>query len=116
MKPMNKETALVVYSGGQDSTTCLFWALKHFQKVVALTFTYGQKHVLEVKMAQTIAAKAGEVARRNGLNEGGGEVEWHQMDGQRYIRELQLIMLSLEEWDHGQCFLVIAIGLFLNLM
>ena len=80
MKPMNKETALVVFSGGQDSTTCLFWALKHFQKVVALTFTYGQKHVLEVEMAEKIAVKAGEVARKNGLNCGGGDVEWYKMD------------------------------------
>ena len=77
---MNKETALVIFSGGQDSTTCLFWALKHFKKVVALTFIYGQKHVAEVDMAEKIAAKAGEVARRNGLNEGGGDVEWYKMD------------------------------------
>ena len=80
MKPMNKETALVVFSGGQDSTTCLFWALKHFKKVMALTFIYGQKHVREVDVAEKIAAKAGEVARQNGLNEGGGDVEWHKMD------------------------------------
>ena len=80
MKPMNKETALVVFSGGQDSTTCLFWALKHFRKVVALTFTYGQKHVLEVEIAEQIATKAGEIARQNGLNEGGNDVEWHKMD------------------------------------
>lgn len=80
MNPMNKETALVVFSGGQDSTTCLFWALKHFQKVVALTFIYGQKHVLEVGMARKIAEKAGEVARKNGLNCGGGNVDWYQMD------------------------------------
>ncbi len=80
MKPMNKETALVVFSGGQDSTTCLFWALKHFKQVVALTFIYGQKHVLEVEKAREIAAIAGEVARKNGLNEGGGDVEWHEMD------------------------------------
>lgn len=77
---MNKETALVVFSGGQDSTTCLFWALKHFRKVYALTFIYGQKHVLEVDMARQIAAKAGEVARQNGLNCGGGDVEWECMD------------------------------------
>ncbi len=77
---MNKETALVVFSGGQDSTTCLFWALKHFRKVVALTFAYGQKHVLEVEKAREIAAIAGDVARKNGLNEGGGDVEWHMMD------------------------------------
>ena len=80
MKPMNKETALVIFSGGQDSTTCLFWALKHFQKVVALTFTYGQKHIVEVEKAREIAAIAGETARKNGLNCGGGDVEWHQMD------------------------------------
>ena len=42
---MNNEAALVVFSGGQDSTTCLFWAKKHFKEVYALSFIYGQKHV-----------------------------------------------------------------------
>ena len=56
---MNNETALVVFSGGQDSTTCLFWAKKHFKKVLALSFLYGQKHQHEVEIAQAIAAKAG---------------------------------------------------------
>ncbi len=55
---MNKDTALVVFSGGQDSTTCLFWAKKHFRKVCALTFVYGQKHVKEVELARAIAEKA----------------------------------------------------------
>ena len=41
---MNRSDALVVFSGGQDSTTCLFWAKKHFSKVYALSFVYGQKH------------------------------------------------------------------------
>lgn len=63
---MNKETALVVFSGGQDSTTCLFWAIKHFRRVQALTFIYGQKHVAEVDIARSIAEGAG--------------VEWHSMD------------------------------------
>lgn len=53
------EPALVVLSGGQDSTTCLFWAQRHFAAVHALSFTYGQKHVLEVDLARALAAKAG---------------------------------------------------------
>lgn len=56
---MNKSDALVVFSGGQDSTTCLFWAKKHFRKVYALSFIYGQKHVKEVELARVIAGKAG---------------------------------------------------------
>lgn len=58
MMPMNNEAALVVFSGGQDSTTCLFWAKKHFKKVYALSFIYGQKHVKEVELARNIAEKA----------------------------------------------------------
>ena len=55
---MITEDALVVFSGGQDSTTCLFWAKKHFRKVYAITFIYGQKHVREVELARAIAQKA----------------------------------------------------------
>lgn len=49
------EPALVLFSGGQDSTTCLFWALKKFSSVQALCFTYGQRHSLEVEVARSIA-------------------------------------------------------------
>ena len=56
---MNHSTALVVFSGGQDSTTCLFWAKRHFSRVVALSFLYGQKHQKEVQLAVQIAVKAG---------------------------------------------------------
>ena len=55
---MNRETALVVFSGGQDSTTCLFWAKRNFKKVYALSFLYGQKHQKEVELAREIARKA----------------------------------------------------------
>ena len=55
---MNKEAALVVFSGGQDSTTCLFWAKREFRKVYALSFLYGQKHQKEVELAREIARKA----------------------------------------------------------
>ena len=53
-----KEAAMVCFSGGQDSTTCLFWAKKHFSHVEAVCFTYGQKHALEVEVARKIAADA----------------------------------------------------------
>lgn len=56
---MNHVAALVVFSGGQDSTTCLFWARKRFARVYALSFVYGQKHVAEVEIARNIAGKAG---------------------------------------------------------
>lgn len=55
---MDNNTALVVFSGGQDSTTCLFWAKREFQKVYALSFLYGQKHAQEVEIARSIAQKA----------------------------------------------------------
>lgn len=54
---IKKESALVLFSGGQDSTTCLFWALKHFASVRTLCITYGQRHSQEVDVARTIAEK-----------------------------------------------------------
>ncbi len=63
---MSNESAVVLFSGGQDSTTCLFWAKRHFKKVYALSFLYGQKHQKEVDIARNIAEKA--------------DVEFHLMD------------------------------------
>lgn len=56
---MLRNKALVVFSGGQDSTTCLFWALRHFDQVHAISFVYGQKHANEVEIARRIAGDAG---------------------------------------------------------
>lgn len=56
---MIHEKALVVFSGGQDSTTCLFWARENFGQVEALSFDYGQRHAGELKAAASIASDAG---------------------------------------------------------
>jgi 7-cyano-7-deazaguanine synthase len=53
------EAALVILSGGQDSTTCLFWARENFSAVHAISFLYGQKHIIEVSAAERICAKLG---------------------------------------------------------
>lgn len=54
-------TALVLLSGGQDSTTCLWWALERFGpgRVRAISFDYGQRHRVELECAATVAASAG---------------------------------------------------------
>jgi 7-cyano-7-deazaguanine synthase len=51
--------ALVIFSGGQDSTTCLYWALREFDVVETVTFDYGQRHRNELEAAHRIAANAG---------------------------------------------------------
>lgn len=56
---MKKEKAVVVFSGGQDSTTCLFWAMKQFAEVETVTFNYNQRHKLEIDCAAEIAKELG---------------------------------------------------------
>ena len=66
MNTRNKDAAVVIFSGGQDSTTCLLWALKRYREVVAVSFDYGQKHKAELECAKEITDELG--------------VEWHVMD------------------------------------
>ncbi|MFS2004581.1 7-cyano-7-deazaguanine synthase QueC [Duganella sp. CT11-25] len=47
-------TALVLFSGGQDSTTCLAWALKNYDHVETIGFDYGQRHAVELECRQHI--------------------------------------------------------------
>lgn len=56
---MKHNRAVVVFSGGQDSTTCLFWAKKKFDEVIAISFDYGQRHVMELECAKAITKKYG---------------------------------------------------------
>ena len=48
------ESALVLFSGGQDSTTCLAWALDRFHRVETIGFEYGQRHAVEMAVRDTV--------------------------------------------------------------
>lgn len=54
---LKDEKAIVVFSGGQDSTTCLFWALETFKEVEVVTFNYNQRHKQEIECAKAIASE-----------------------------------------------------------
>ncbi|MXQ13897.1 7-cyano-7-deazaguanine synthase QueC [Microvirga makkahensis] len=47
-------SALVVFSGGQDSTTCLAWALSRYERVETIGFSYGQRHAIEMDCREPI--------------------------------------------------------------
>src|ERR1700755_1593580 len=54
MTNSTSEAALVLFSGGQDSATCLAWALNHFERVETIGFDYGQRHAIEMTTRQTV--------------------------------------------------------------
>ena len=53
---MCEEKALVLFSGGQDSTTCLAWALDRFAAVETIGFDYGQRHRIELACRAVVDA------------------------------------------------------------
>jgi len=57
----SSKSAMVVLSGGQDSTTSLYWAIQKFgrENIAAITFDYGQRHRIEIDAATKIARMAG---------------------------------------------------------
>lgn len=58
---MNGGPAMVLFSGGQDSTTCLAWALKRFQHVETVGFDYGQRHRIEIECREGIRRRIADV-------------------------------------------------------
>ena len=59
---LDDRAAMVLFSGGQDSTTCLAWALNRFDKVATVGFDYGQRHRVELECRMEILAVISDVA------------------------------------------------------
>ena len=53
---VSPDAALVLFSGGQDSTVCLAWALERFSRVETIGFDYGQRHAVELAVRPPILA------------------------------------------------------------
>ena len=51
------DRALVLLSGGQDSTVCLAWALERYARVETIGFHYGQRHAVEMQCRTTVLAE-----------------------------------------------------------
>jgi 7-cyano-7-deazaguanine synthase len=56
-----ENSALVLFSGGQDSTTCLAWALERYERVETVGFDYGQRHNVELECRLNILDKIGSI-------------------------------------------------------
>jgi len=71
---VDKTSCVVLFSGGIDSTTALYWALDRYDRVLPLTFDYGQRHRVEVRLA-------GRLLRRLGLGRTVLKVDLKQVGG-----------------------------------
>jgi len=74
------DTALVLFSGGQDSTTCLAWALQRYERVETIGFDYGQRHAIELTVRPTVLSKLRALAP-----------EWDRRLGEDHMVDLGLI-------------------------
>jgi 7-cyano-7-deazaguanine synthase len=77
--------ALVLFSGGQDSATCLAWALSRFDRVETIGFDYGQKHIVEMTCRDTILGKIG-----------GLRADWSARLGEDHLIDLGILGLISE--------------------
>lgn len=72
--------ALVLFSGGQDSTTCLAWALQRYNKVETIGFDYGQRHAIELQVRPSLLQQMR-----------GFSADWDARLGEDHMIDLSLI-------------------------
>ncbi|MFZ6711221.1 7-cyano-7-deazaguanine synthase QueC [Undibacterium sp. TC9W] len=75
-----KDRALVLFSGGQDSATCLAWALSHYSHVETIGFDYGQRHAIELSVRPVLIEKMRQFSP-----------EWQSRLGEDHMIDLGLI-------------------------
>jgi len=83
-----QETALVLFSGGQDSTVCLAWALERFDRVETVGFDYGQRHAVELAVRPRVREKL--AALRKGWTQRLGEDHLVKLDALKEISDTAL--------------------------
>ncbi len=76
---MSEDKALVLFSGGQDSTTCLAWALSRFAYVETLGFDYGQRHRIELDVRPRVLSGLQKIA------------DWSQKLGDDHVLDLAVL-------------------------
>jgi 7-cyano-7-deazaguanine synthase len=97
---MSPDTALVLFSGGQDSTVCLAWALQQFSRVETIGFDYGQRHAVELSVRARLRERMG--ALRADWKAGLGDDHLVKLDALATISETALTRhTAIEMADNG---------------
>src|SRR6266496_4276300 len=80
MTAPSPDSALVLFSGGQDSTVCLVWALERFSRVETIGFDYGQRHAVELSVRPRIRERVAAL-----------DVRWAQRLGEDHLVRIEAL-------------------------